>query len=219
MAVRRFAATVLAGGLTLAAAAVPAQTGPANIGGIYRCVDARGRTITSDRPIAACLDREQQELNPSGTTRRIIEPSYTAQELADMEERRRQAAQAAARQREEARRERALLIRYPDEEAHERERARELEQIDIGIAVMRKRIVDLAEQRRKLEQELEFYKKDISRAPPTLRRQLEDNLRSATAQERYDRSIRKPKERRVNARFAEERARLTALWPRTRLAR
>lgn len=218
MAVRRFAATVLAGGLTLAAAAVPAQTGPANIGGIYRCVDARGRTITSDRPIAACLDREQQELNPSGTTRRIIEPSYTAQELADMEERRRQAAQAAARQREEARRERALLIRYPDEEAHERERARELEQIDIGIAVMRKRIVDLAEQRRKLEQELEFYKKDISRAPPTLRRQLEDNLRSATAQERYvlDQEAEK---RRVNARFAEERARLTALWPRTRLAR
>ena len=27
---------------------------------IYTCVDAQGRRITSDRPIAACMDREQR---------------------------------------------------------------------------------------------------------------------------------------------------------------
>ena len=31
------------------------------VGGIYTCVDATGRRITSDRPIMSCIDREQRE--------------------------------------------------------------------------------------------------------------------------------------------------------------
>ena len=50
--------------------------------GIYTCVDAKGRKITSDRPIVDCIDREQVELNPSGTVRRKVGPSLTAQERA-----------------------------------------------------------------------------------------------------------------------------------------
>ncbi|WP_432214584.1 DUF4124 domain-containing protein, partial [Salmonella enterica] len=35
-------------------------------GGIYTCVDAKGRKLTADRPILDCIDREQKELNASG---------------------------------------------------------------------------------------------------------------------------------------------------------
>jgi len=73
------------------------STGAAGTGpGIYSCTDAKGRTITADRPIADCIDREQRELNPSGTTRRKIEPTYTAREQAEREERERQAQLLAA---------------------------------------------------------------------------------------------------------------------------
>ena len=51
-------------------------------GGIYTCTDRYGKRITSDRPIAACIDREQRQLGSNGTLRRIIPPSYTGEERA-----------------------------------------------------------------------------------------------------------------------------------------
>jgi hypothetical protein len=44
---------------------------------IYSCVDDKGRKLTSDRPIAECMDRVQNELNPSGTVKRVLEPQPT----------------------------------------------------------------------------------------------------------------------------------------------
>ena len=54
--------------------------------GIYTCVDAKGRKITSDRPIAECMDRAQQEISPTGTVRRVLLPPPTKQERAALEE-------------------------------------------------------------------------------------------------------------------------------------
>ena len=99
--------------IALWAGAAPAQPAPAPApaAGIYSCTDARGRTLTADRPIAECIDREQRELSPSGTTRRRIEPTYTARELAEREDRAREAALQAARLTDERRRERVLAYR------------------------------------------------------------------------------------------------------------
>ena len=68
----------------------------AQTAGIYTCVDAKGRKLTSDRPIVDCLDREQLELNPSGTVRRKVGPSLTAQERAAEDEKQRQLAEERA---------------------------------------------------------------------------------------------------------------------------
>ena len=69
-----------AGGLLAGlCAAVFAQTSP-NAQSIYTCVDKQGRKLTSDRPIPECIDREQRELGPSGTLRRVIGPTLTQQE-------------------------------------------------------------------------------------------------------------------------------------------
>ena len=92
--------------------------------GIYTCVDAKGRKITSDRPIVDCIDREQVELNPSGTVRRKVGPSLTAQERAAEEAKEREAAEERARRVEEKRRDHALLVRYPYRSVHMRSAVR-----------------------------------------------------------------------------------------------
>ncbi len=178
---------------------------------IYSCTDSRGRNITADRPIADCIDREQRELNSSGTTRRKIEPTYTAREQAEREERARQAQLQASRQTEERRRERALLMRYPSASAHDRERAEALVQIDAVIKAARQRLGELSDERKKIDDELEFYKGDVSKAPSSVRRKLEDNAQSSAVQNRFI-GEQADEKRRVNARFDEERARLRQLW-------
>lgn len=208
----RRAPAAIAALLVLVPAAVLAQAPPAPVsGGIYSCTDARGRTHTADRPIPACIDREQRELGPSGTTRRVIEPTYTAREIAEREDRAREAALQAARIVDERRRERALLVRYPNAAVHDRERAEALVQIDAVIQAAKKRLVELAEDRRKIDEELEFYKADVSKAPGAVRRKLEDNLQSVAVQNRFI-GEQEDEKKRVNARFDEERTRLKQLW-------
>ena len=205
---------VLSSVLLLLGAAAKAQTtastgGPS--GGIYSCTDSRGRIITADRPIADCIDREQRELNPSGTTRRTVEPTYTARESAEREERARQQSLLQARQTEERRRERALLVRYPNATAHNRERAEALAQVDAVTQAAKTRLFELSLERKKIDEEMEFYKSDSSRAPAAVRRRLEDNAQSMMVQNRFV-GEQEEEKRRVNSRFDDERIRLHQLW-------
>jgi hypothetical protein len=205
--------TFLALSLAAAGGAFGQQGNSAKLGsgGIYSCVDAKGHTITADRPIADCIDREQRELSPSGTTRRKVDPTYTAREQAERDERDRQSQLQAARQVEERRRERALLVRYPNAAAHDRERAEALVQIDAVIQAARKRLGELAEDRKRIDDELEFYKSDPDKAPGSIRRKAEDNARSVDVQNRFI-AEQEDEKKRVNARFDEEQARLKPLW-------
>ena len=180
-------------------------------GGIYSCVDAKGRKITSDRPIPECADREQLELNPSGTVKSRVGPTLTAQEAADLEVRRKKEIEERARIAEERRRERALLIRYPSKEVHDRERALALAQIGIVKQAALTRVDELMRQRVAIDEEMQFYKKDLSKAPPSLRRQIEDVALSLAVQGRFI-ADQDGEVQRVTARFDEELARLKPLW-------
>ena len=186
-----------------------AQTGP--VGGIYTCVDAKGRKLTSDRPIAECIDRVQKELNPSGTVRRQLGPSLTAEERNKQEEQEKVLAAERAREAEEKRRERALLTRYPDRAAHDKERAEALAQVDEVMKAATKRIGELAAQRKAIDAELEFYKGDPGKAPPYVRRQLDENDRSTVVQKRFI-GEQESEKKRVNSRFDEELVKLKQLW-------
>ena len=84
--------------LLLAGAEFAAAQPQGASGSIYTCVDRNGRRLTADRPIPECLDREQRELSPSGTTRRQIGPSLTEIERAAQEAQRRKEAEARARE-------------------------------------------------------------------------------------------------------------------------
>lgn len=202
-----------AGVLVLTQVVQPAVAQEKNRGGIYSCVNSKGQRITSDRPIVDCLDREQKELGASGTVRRVVPPSYTAEERARLEEQRRADDLERARIAEEKRRERALLIRYPNQAMHDKERAEALKQIDEVIEAVKKRVTELGAQRKEIDQELEFYQNDPKKAPPWLQRKLEDNAQQVQVQNRFlsDQNLEK---QRINARFDEELVKLRTLWGR-----
>ena len=182
-----------------------------NAQSIYSCTDAKGRRITSDRPIVDCLDREQQRLGRTGTVREVIPPSYTRAEREKVEAQRRAEQEQQARAQEERRRERALLIRYPNQAVHDKERVDALAQIDDLIAAVNKRELALIEQRQGIQKELEFYENNPAKAPLWLRRKIEDNDKQMDVQKRFlaDQVAEK---QRLNTRFDEELAKLKQLW-------
>ena len=189
---------------------------PGTSGGIYTCVDRNGRRLTADRPIAECLDREQRELGPSGIVRRQIGPSLTEQERAAQEAQRRKEAEARARELEERRRERVLTARYPDKATHDVERAAAIQLVDDVTATAEKRLVELAQQRKAFDVEMEFYKKDPNKAPMTLRRKIAENEESIAEQQRFIAGQDQEK-RRVHQRFDVELAQLRKLWDAQRM--
>jgi Domain of unknown function (DUF4124) len=206
------ARTLLTGALLGAAGLLPLHAQVVAPGpGIFTCVDAQGRKITSDRPILECIDREQKQLNPSGTVQRAITPPPTARERVEQETREREAATTRARIEEEKRRDRALLTRYPNQARHDGERAEAVRQIDEVILTAQRRITDLQDQRKKLETELEFYRANPAKAPAPLKRQLEENQRNVDSQVRFigDKQAEKS---RIHERFDVELKRLEHLW-------
>jgi hypothetical protein len=178
---------------------------------IYTCVDGKGRKITADRPIIECIDRTQQELNHSGTVKRLVGPSLTAQERVAQEEKDKAAAAARAREAEDKRRDRALLLRYPSRAVHDQERVTALAQIDEVIKASNKRTTELAEHRKAIQAEFEFYAKDPGKAPPSLKRKLEENDNSSAVQKKFIQDQEQEKKR-VNVRFDEELVKLKQLW-------
>jgi hypothetical protein len=188
-----------------------ALLGHAQAQGIYTCVDGKGRRITSDRPIVECLDREQQKLGNTGIVRQVVPPSYTADERARLESKQRAENEIRARAAEEKRRERALLIRYPNQSVHDKERAEALAQIDEVIAAVNKREAALVQQRKEVDAEMEFYQSDPSKAPFWLRRKLEDSDKQMVVQKRFLEEQAQEKQR-INQRFDEELGKLRQLW-------
>jgi hypothetical protein len=178
---------------------------------IYTCVDGKGRKITADRPIVECIDRTQQELNRSGTVKRVVGPSLTAQERAAQDEKDKAAAEARAREAEDKRRDRALLLRYPSRAVHDQERVTALAQVDEVIKASSKRTAELAEQRKAIQAEYEFYVKDPGKAPQSLKRKLEENDSSSAVQKKFIQDQEQEKKR-VNVRFDEELVKLKQLW-------
>lgn len=178
---------------------------------IYTCVDGKGRTITADRPIVECIDRTQRELSQSGLLKRQMGPSLTAHEQAVQDEKDRRSAEIRAREAEDRRRDKALLLRYPARPIHDQERAVALAQIDEVIKAARKRQGELADQRKVLDGEMEFYVKDPSKMPALLKRRLEENQSSVAVQQKFI-LVQAQDKKRVNSRFDEELARLNQLW-------
>ncbi|MBW0171719.1 MAG: DUF4124 domain-containing protein [Hydrogenophaga sp.] len=178
---------------------------------MYTCVDAKGNTIVRDRPIVECLDREQKQLGNTGIVRNTLPPSYTADERAKVEAQRKAEEDQRSRVQEERRRERALMIRYPSQQVHDKERAEALAQVDEVIGAVHKRELALVTQRKDINTELEFYQGDVNKAPNWLKRKVEDNEKQMGVQKRFLEEQVQEKQR-INARFDEELAKLRQLW-------
>ena len=138
---------------------------------IYSCVDAHGKRLTSDRPISACLDREQRVLSRSGAVKRIVPPSYTPSETAAIDARNRQEEAQRLQAKAKAKSMAALLQRYPNASAHMAARILEAESVISRIREGYTRLEIVRNERAKLEEELAFYKKTPENLPVKLRLQ------------------------------------------------
>ena len=177
---------------------------------IYSCIDAKGRRLTADRPIAECMDREQRELGPNGNVRRTIAPVPTAIERAEQAERDRKAAEEQQRQAEEKRVQKLLVARYPNQKAHDGDRARALQPVEDAIAAGQRRLAELQEQQKKLRAEAAAFKTPAER-PDKLKRQLEENEQQLAAQQRAV-GVQEEEKARIARRYDQELARLKLLW-------
>jgi hypothetical protein len=179
--------------------------------GVYTCVDAKGRKLTADRPIPECTDREQKVLNPSGTVKMRLGPTLTERERAELDKQARREEEARIRVADDKRRDRALLTRYPNKAAHDKERTEALNGIAVVITAANLRLTELVRQKVAVDDEMEFYQGDPAKAPVYVRRQLEDNLQSQAVQKRFI-SEQEGEILRLNQRFDEELVRLRQLW-------
>jgi DNA repair exonuclease SbcCD ATPase subunit len=125
---------------------------------IYTCTNAKGQRITSDRPIPECIDRPQELRNTDGSVKQVVPPSMTPEERAAYEERLRQEMAAEALKRDAIRRDRNLLSRYPDEPRHQRARTAALEPLNTALQATERRLTELEQEQKRLQQEAEFYK-------------------------------------------------------------
>ncbi|MGE0797885.1 MAG: hypothetical protein AB7G13_27005 [Lautropia sp.] len=140
-ALRSGVSTCLTALLICAAGHVYAQAQIATPPPLYTCQDADGRTISSDRPIAACATRPMRELNSDGSVRRVIPPPMTKEQerqQADAERRRRM---EDLDRRARVARDRNLLLTFEDEQALEAIRRRTLAEIDHEIVYATQRIL------------------------------------------------------------------------------
>jgi hypothetical protein len=176
---------------------------------VFTCVDASGRTLTSDRLIGACMDREQRVLARDGTLLRIVPPSLTADERAEKEARERRLAAEKEAKAEAVRRDRNLLQRYPNEASHRNAREGALEDVRAAMNLSDMRLQELARERKPLLDEAEFYK--AKQLPAKLRQQLDANDAAITAQ-RDAQANQKAELDRIGKLFDAELARLKRLW-------
>jgi hypothetical protein len=183
---------------------------PAHGQSIYTCTDAKGRRLTSDRPIMECLDREQKQYGTGGTVRNTLPPSMTAEERAAADEKAKRAQEEQLRQAEARRRDRVLVNRYHDVASHDRERADALGRIDDIIGSSERRLQDLQRQREELQADLAKAAKDANRSA-RVTRSLDENADNQAAQRR-SLAAQRDERQRVSSRFDEELARLRELW-------
>ena len=171
----------LSAGVAIVLAAAAASAAPAEVGGgIYTCIDDKGRRVTSDRPIVECNAREQRILNRDGSLREIKPAPLTAEERADREAAERKAAVARAAQADAVRRDRNLMMRFPDATAHGKAREVALNTVRAAIRATETRLTDLATERKPLDNEAEFYKG--KQLPPRLKQQIDANDAAYDAQ-------------------------------------
>jgi len=137
--------------VALAVAAAPASAT------MFVCTTADGRTITGDRPPAECADVPIRELRADGLVRRVIEPPLTEEQRRARAEQARLAKQRHDEKRAQARQDIALLETYANEADIEVARKTALASRQAMIDRSRKRLETFAVERKKLDEETEFY--------------------------------------------------------------
>lgn len=198
------ALTVLLTGMAIGSDAADAPSK-----GIYSCRDERGNPILRDRPIAECMDIGQDERNHDGSPRRRLPAPLTPDEMARREADMQRSREEKSARVEAMRFDRLLLVRHPDEAAHERARQSALDAARGAMKASEQRLEELRLERARLDQEAEFYKRRSM--PDKLRQDIANNTAAANAQ-RQSMANQASEMQRIDRKFDDERERLRKLW-------
>jgi hypothetical protein len=193
-------ALAVGAGLTMFAQAASAA--------LYVCTDAKGRTITADRPPPECANVPIRELRADGSVRRVIEPPLTDEQRRARVEKARRDYQELESRRTQARRDIALMETYATEDEIEAARQAALAGRQVIIDRSQQRLESFAAERVKLEHEAEFYAN--RKLPEKLERAIESNKELAQAEHRLIADMQVDMQR-INKRFDAELARFREL--------
>ena len=182
---------------------------PSDISGrFYCCTDTNGKYICGDTLPMVCYGRAYRELGPDGRTIRIVAapltPEQRAQRAAEEEQRRVEEVQ----RKEQLRQDQILLDTYVSTDEIEVLRKRALNDVRQTIRYAEARIGEIKAQRKKFENEAEFYKN--REVPEEIQKGLSDTEFEIKAQE----SIIEAKSKEIDAvqsKFDEDRQRFLDL--------
>ena len=150
-------------------------------GNLFCCLDTNGKQICGDLLPQACYGRAYREIGDSGRTLRNVEAPLTAEQRAQraVEDEKRKAEEAA--RREQQRKDQALLNTYGNERDIEAMRTRAQDDVQKSIKAAEAKISDIRAQRKKFENEAEFYKR--KKMPADIQKGLSDADFEIKAQE------------------------------------
>ena len=150
-------------------------------GSLFCCIDSAGKQVCGDLLPQACYGRAYREIGDSGRTLRNVEAPLTAEQRTQRaaEDEKRKIEEAA--RKEQQRKDQALLNTYGNERDIEAMRRRAEEDVRKSIQAAEGKIVDIRAQRKKYENEAEFYKKKTM--PADVRKGLSDADYEIKAQE------------------------------------
>ena len=150
-------------------------------GNLFCCIDTNGKQICGDLLPQACYGRAYREIGDSGRTLRNVEAPLTAEQRAQraVEDEKRKAEEAA--RREQQRKDQALLNTYGNERDIEAMRTRAQNDVQKSIKAAEAKISDIRAQRKKFENEAEFYKR--KKMPADIQKGLSDADFEIKAQE------------------------------------
>jgi hypothetical protein len=200
----------------LAALIAAASSGAAAADGartyIYQC-ELNGKKVTSDRPIPECINKDQRQLNPDGSLRSIITPTLTDDERAEKERLDREREVERVAKNDAIRRDRNLMQRFPNEAEHNKARMKALDDLRVSAKNSEARIALLMVERKKLEDEKQFYVNDrVNKPLPSgLKQKLDANEASLEAQKSLAQN-QESEVARINSLYDIELKRLKKLW-------
>ena len=211
-----FASTALVVGALYAAlglapvAAAPPGTSTSST--LYCCLDANGKQVCGDILPQACYGRGYREIGDGARTVRQVEAPLTAEQRAQraIEDEKRRIEELA--RREQQRKDQALLNTYGSERDIDTMRARSEEDVHKSIKSAEAKIAEMRIQRKRFEDEAEFYKKK------TMPSELAKELRTVEHEIRLQQEIIDSKKRdfeTIKAKYGADRQRYTELTGRT----
>ena len=174
---------------------------------MYTCV-ANGRTFSGDRPPPECTNTDIRELNRDGSLRRLIPRPLTAEEQKARAIEAKRKADEEEKALAQRRRDRSLLEAYGNEQQIEMARAKALTSSNEVVRRSQVRLEQMDLERKRLQEELEFYKK--RETPENVKRALAGNEQERAAEQKIMKDA-YAEIQRINDRFDSDRKRFREL--------